>query len=303
MCSWRAPPDVHLAAGERRRGEERRRLDAVRDGDVVAPGAARRRPRPRSARCRRPRCARPSSVSRLGQVLDLGLARRVLDHGRALGEHRRHEDVVGRRVARVLEHDAGPDEPVAVSLDVAVLGAELSPELAERAQVEVDRALAEVVATRQRQPRPALAGEQRAEHDDRGPHPLDQLVGRHGHELGGRVDEEIALSVALDRGAERPEHVGHDRDIGDTRDVASRVVPSASRLAAMSFRAEFLAPWTGTSPRRGPEGRTRKWSIAETLPPPAGTLPGRGTAGGATGPGPRTDRGSAGAATPPALSR
>ena len=46
-----------------------------------------------------------------------------------------------------------------------------------------------------------------------------------------------------------------------------RVVPSASSDAAISFRTEFFAPWTVTSPRSGPGERTMNCCIGATLPP------------------------------------
>ena len=51
-----------------------------------------------------------------------------------------------------------------------------------------------------------------------------------------------------------------------------RVVPSASSDAAMSFRTEFLAPWTEISPRSRPAGRTVNCCIALTLPPLRGAV-------------------------------
>ena len=49
---------------------------------------------------------RAHAVEERGEVGDLRLARRVLDDGRALGEHRRGHQVLGRADARELEHDA-----------------------------------------------------------------------------------------------------------------------------------------------------------------------------------------------------
>ena len=48
---------------------------------------------------------RAHAVEERGEVGDLGLARRVLDHRRALGEHRRVQEVLGGADARELEHD------------------------------------------------------------------------------------------------------------------------------------------------------------------------------------------------------
>ena len=139
---------VDLAAGDRHRGEEGRRLDAVGDGPVRGRvelvdtlDLDARGPRPRDVATHR--------AQQGGEVLYLGFPGRVLDHRRPLGEHRRRQDVVRRRVARVLEDDARADEAVAAPLDVAVLRRELGAQLAERPQVHVDRPRAEVVAAGQ----------------------------------------------------------------------------------------------------------------------------------------------------------
>ena len=66
---------------------------------------ARRLPRPRSREVPAPWMRAPIVGQERGEVRDLGLACGVLDHRRALGEHRGHQDVVGRGVARVLEDD------------------------------------------------------------------------------------------------------------------------------------------------------------------------------------------------------
>ena len=53
---------------------------------------------------------RAHAVEERGEVGDLGLAGRVVDDGRALGAHGRHQDVLGRADARELEQDAGADQ-------------------------------------------------------------------------------------------------------------------------------------------------------------------------------------------------
>ena len=116
--------DEDLPARQPDRGDEGGRLDPVGDGARGPPGAARRLPRPRSARSRTPWMRAPISVQHRGEVGDLRLAGGVLDHRRALREHGRHQDVVGGGVARELEHDPSADEAVAVPVDVAVLGHE-----------------------------------------------------------------------------------------------------------------------------------------------------------------------------------
>ena len=79
--------------------------------------------------------------------------------------------------------------------------------------MHVDRPGAEVVAARQRHPHPAAAGEQRPEHDDRGPDALDQLVGRHGRDGRRALEARACLGAAgsrWTREAHRLEQVAHD---------------------------------------------------------------------------------------------
>ena len=82
----------------------------------------------------------PHPVEEGGQVGDLGLPGRVLDHRRALGQHRGQQQVLRRADARELEHDARPEQLVGPGLDVAVVESELRAHLLEAGQVHVDRA-------------------------------------------------------------------------------------------------------------------------------------------------------------------
>ena len=211
-------PDAHLAAGEADSDQEGRRFDPVGDG-AVRGGVQLVDAFDLDPRGSRAGDTRAHRRQERGEVGHLGLARRVLDHRRPLGERGSHQDVVGRGVARELEHDARPDEAVTTSFDITVLASELRAELGERPQVDVDRAGAEVVTAGQRDARRAVAREKRPEHDDARPHLLDELVGRdRGAARGGR-DDERAVVVALDLGADRFEHLRHDRHVGDPRDV------------------------------------------------------------------------------------
>ncbi len=66
-------------------------------------------------------------------------------------------------------------------------------------------------------------GEQRTEHADRRPHPLDQVIGRLGMDLVRRAEADRgAVTLALD--ADRPEQLGHGGDVGDARDVGEDVL-------------------------------------------------------------------------------
>ncbi len=179
------------------------------------------------------------------EVGDLRFSGGILDHGRALGEHGAHQDVVGRGVAGELEHDPRADKAVAVALDVAVLGNEGGAEILERAQVEVDRTVPEVVAARHRDPGGAVAREQGAEHDDRRPHLLDELIGGDGSHVFRDRDLEVSLRASAlveDLGPHCAKHVGHDRDVADDRDVVEAVDARGEKARRHELQHGVLRP-------------------------------------------------------------
>ncbi len=140
--------------------------------------------------------------------------------------------------------------------------------------MHVDRARTEVVAAGQCHPRPALAGEQGAEHHDRGAHALDQLVGRLGDDRRRTVDREVVRRGPLDGDAHRAEQVAHAVDVVDGRDVVEYEAPhSANVVAAISFSTEFFAPAIGTEPRSGPDRRTRMRSTSLSCRAPCWSSP------------------------------
>ena len=148
-------------------------------------------------------------------------------------------------MARELEHDASADEAVAVPLDVAVLGHKGGAQVLERAQVEVDRAVAEVVAAGHRHPGGAIAGEQGTEHDDRCPHLLDELVRGDGRHVLGDGDLEMPIGASAlmeDLGPHRAEHVRHDGDVTDDRDVVEAVQARGEKAGRHELQHGILRP-------------------------------------------------------------
>ena len=157
----RASTSVDLAAGDRRRGEEGGRLDPVGHDAVVdrpraSPGST---PWMTSVDEPMPVDLGAHGVEEVAEVGDLGLAGGVVEHRRALGVHGGHQDVLGGADARELEGDVGPEEARRPGPRGSRGAARTcAPSASRPSQVHVDRPGAEVVAARQRHPRPAAAG-------------------------------------------------------------------------------------------------------------------------------------------------
>ena len=268
-----------LSAGHAQGGEERRRLEPVGD-HLVVDRVERRHPVDGDGAGPGAQDVGPHPVEEGGQVGQLGLLGRVLDDGGALGQHRGHQRVLGRPDARELQDDPCPAQAVGPGLDEAVLGVELDAEAAQRAQVPVDGALAEVVASGHRHLGPAQAGHERAEDHDRGPHGLHQLVGGLGHRVGRRVDgEDVTIEAHLRaHGPQQVRHAAVTSVMAGTLRMVNR--PSQRSVAAISLSTEFLAPEIDTRPSRGPLPRTMIRSTGPAWqatgggrPPTAGQAP------------------------------
>ena len=159
----------------------------------------------------------------VASVGDLRFARRVLDDRRALGEHRRAHEVLGRADARELEHGARAVQQLGARDDVAVRDLDLGAHRLEAAQVHVDLAAADVVAARaaRRAPAPQRASSG-PEHVERRAHARDELVRRLGRELAARVDAHDVGRRLLDLRAGRAQQVDHHVEVADGRHVAQR---------------------------------------------------------------------------------
>ncbi len=262
-----------LASGRPKCGQERRRLDSVGHHAVFDRGQAldaldsdRRAPRPQHV------C--PHTVEESGQVGDLGLAGGVVDDRGPLGQDRGHERVLRGTHAGELEQDPGAVEPVGRCLDVPVRRLESGTQLFEPAQVHVDGSWPEVVAAGEGHPRPAESGQQRAEHHDGGPHPLDQLVGGLGHDAGGMVDGELVGITTGHRHAHRRQQIAHVFDIGDGRHVAQDVRALGQAGGGHQLEHRVLGPADGhdarqrsTGPHHDAIGRPGAVHAAQYAPP------------------------------------
>jgi hypothetical protein len=102
------------------------------------------------------------------EVLDVRLARRVGDHGLAFGEHRRHHDVLRSGHRGLVQEDARCEEALRPHR-VAAVHVDVSAELRKGMDVRVQPAAADHVASRRRDDRLPLPGEQRSCQENRGP--------------------------------------------------------------------------------------------------------------------------------------
>ena len=93
-----------------------------------------------ACRCRCPRSRAPMAIRQCGEVGDLRLARGVDEHGLALGQRRRHQQVLGGADRDLREDDVGALQPVRrAGVDVAFGQLDLGAQLLQPLEVQVDR--------------------------------------------------------------------------------------------------------------------------------------------------------------------
>jgi hypothetical protein len=223
--------DEHVAAGGGRGDHVRAGLDAVADDGViegvervgavdvddVGAGAV---------------DARAHLVEHAAELLDLGLARAVHEGGAALREGGGHHEVLGAGHRGDVEHDLGAAKATALGDDVAAAELDLGAHRLQALEVLVDRARSDLAAAWQRDLGAAVAGEQRAEHEDARAHLLDELVGGLGPGVaGGLADAHEGASTWTSRPRKRRSAavVSMSRSLGTLR---SRLSPSESKRRA-----------------------------------------------------------------------
>ena len=212
-----APPDQDVAARHHRPDRPAARHDPVRDGLVHdrvqtldaddLQGAGPHAPDRGSHRQQQP-----------AQVDDLGLACRVVDQRRPLGQHGRHQQVLGRADAREVQPDLGPAQPGRPGHDVAVLDLHGCAELDQTGDVHIQRPAADGVAARQRDLGLSAAGDERAEHRDGPADPADQVVVGLVAERRRDLDRHRRRATG-DRAPQAADQLRHDRDVQDVGHV------------------------------------------------------------------------------------
>ena len=220
-CSRTRAEQFDFAAGDAARHQQRARFEPVGHDLAVARGELvdafdLDRGRARADHLR------THAVEERGEVGDLGLACRVLDHGAALGEDGRAHQVLGRADAGEFEDVPRAREAVGVRVHEAVLDLDARTHCFQPPQVHVDLAAADEITAGQRHPRFAAPGDERAEDVERGAHQRDQLVRRFRAQLGAGVDPDLVAGQQLDLGADRAQQVGHDLEVADDGHVVER---------------------------------------------------------------------------------
>jgi len=126
----------------------------------------------------------------------------------------------GRADAGKVEVDAAPAQAVrGVCLHEAVLDGDLRAHALQAFEVVVHGPRADVAATGEGDARPAEAGKQRAEHGERGPHLLDQLVGGFKRCQRGGVDGDGPVLREARPDAQMPQQVQQGQDVADAGDI------------------------------------------------------------------------------------
>ena len=98
----------------------------------------------------------------IGEIDHFGLARRVLEHGLALGQRGGHHEILGAGDGDGLEHQPRALQALGARLDVAVLDVNVGAHGLQARDVDIDRARADRAAaraaTRRREPKRASSG-------------------------------------------------------------------------------------------------------------------------------------------------
>ena len=159
-----------------------------------------------------------------GEIGDLGLARGVLQHRLAIGERRRHQKIFGRPDRHRGEANDGAGEAGrGGGVDIASTELDARAKLGQALQMQIDRPRADGTAARHRDPGFPAAGQQRSQHEHRGPHLAHQVIrrGRASNFLcpqRQRGARPIAGGIAVEAAhtdAELIEQMGQRRDIGE----------------------------------------------------------------------------------------
>ena len=155
-----------------------RRLDPIRNNLMIR---AMQRRHPLDRDHVRPGSTDPSASrdQKLCEVSDLRLPSGIFNHRGAVGQAGSHHDIFGACDRRDVEINLGPSQTAWRSrVHVAVFNSDLGTHPLECGQMQVDRPGSDRTASGERYECFSMPGEKRAQHQNRGPHSLYQLIRR-----------------------------------------------------------------------------------------------------------------------------
>ena len=164
---------------------------------------------------------RAHGIQAIGQVLNLRLARAILQLRCALRQHRCQHGVLGRAHRDKRKDDMAALEPARRCLGqhIAFFQRDPGAQCLHGFQVQVDRARADGAATRQGDFRLALARQKRAKHVEGGAHLAHQIIGRcRARKVRSREAQPVA-GLLFSLHAQMGQKVRHEARIRQARHV------------------------------------------------------------------------------------
>ncbi len=126
----------------------------------------------------------------VGKIHHFGLARRILDDARTLGQRCRHHEILGAGHSNEIHYQSRALESLGAGPYEATLHLNIGTHLGQTVNVQIDRSRSYCAAARQRHQRFAVTRQKRTQHQNRRPHGF--------HELVGRVELTNAAGIHLD---------------------------------------------------------------------------------------------------------
>ena len=211
--------DAHMPAGDRARHQVGAALDAIGqhlvgraaqpldalDHDLVGAGAL---------------DVGTHGHQEVGEIHYFGFPRGVLQDGFAVGEGRRHHQVLGAGDRHRIEHQPRALEAPGAGANVTALDGDVGTHRLQPRDVNVHRPRTDGAAARQRYVSAPVARHQGTQHQDRGAHGLHQIVGCEALLDGRSVHLDAHALVDGDGGAHPPEQLDRRGHVLQMRHVS-----------------------------------------------------------------------------------
>ncbi len=155
-----------------------------------------------------------------GEVLHVGLARRVADHRRARRQRGCHQCVLGRHHRRLIHEHIRRAQTQRRAEDDVAPAVDAGAHRAERIEVRVKSPATDHVTARRWHHGAVEAGQQRAREKERCPDQLGELRGHLDRVHVRGAQRHLVGASPGDLDADRRENLEHRLDVPDPRDVA-----------------------------------------------------------------------------------